>query len=265
MPPVALVLVLAAAGIHAGWNLLLHGTEDRVPTLAVAGLTAGVGLLPATLLAPPWRVLPLIALSAAVETVYALCLAAAYRRGALAVAYPIGRGTAPLLVTLGAWAVLAERPALLALLGALSLALGLVLVATAGRKSGQSAAVGFALLTGVAIASYSLVDARAVRQVNPAGYLGVVLLLQGTLLAALSGGNRARLRRSLSPGVRVAAGMVGGYLLVLFAFQRAAAGRVETLREVSVLIGIVLARNVPARRVWLGAALVVAGAVLTAW
>ena len=96
MDPVALALVVAAAILHATWNRLLHETDDRVAAMAMAGLIGGVVLLPATLLAPPTKVLALIVLSALVEAAYALCLSAAYRRGALSLAYPIGRGVAPL-------------------------------------------------------------------------------------------------------------------------------------------------------------------------
>jgi drug/metabolite transporter (DMT)-like permease len=62
----------------------------------------------------------------------------------------------------------------------------------------------------------------------------------------------------------VAVGTTAAYLLVLFAFQRAPAGRVSTLREVSVLIGVLIAREKSGGRVWLGAALVVAGAIMAA-
>ena len=261
----AIVLVLAAAGFHAAWNLTLHRVGDREAAIAVAGLVAGLALLPAALVAPPWEVLPLVVLSALLETAYALCLAAAYRRGQLAVAYPIGRGTAPLLVTLGGWLVLAERPVPLGVVGAGALAIGLALVATAGRKAGQFAAVGFALLTGLTIAAYSLVDARAIREVAPAGYLGSVLGLQGLLLVGWVRGDGARLRRGFGPGARIAIGSVGAYLLVLLAFQRAGAGQVATLREVSVLLALLLGRDRPGQRVWIGAGLVVTGAVMTAW
>lgn len=264
MPVVALALVLTAAVFHAAWNLTLHTVEDRPATMAVAGLLAGLALLPAMLLAPPWRVLPLIALSALAEMVYALCLSAAYSRGALALTYPVGRGAAPLLVTLGGWLLLAERLDPLVVAGAVALAVGLALVAVGGRRAGQSAAVGFALLTGVAIATYSLIDAHAVRQVAPAGYLGAVMALKGLLLVGWVRGDYTRLRRGLGSGARIAAGMVAAYLLVLLAFQRAEASRVTTLREVSVLIGLMLAGSAPGWRVWLGAALVVTGAVLTA-
>ena len=84
------------------------------------------------------------------------------------------------------------------------------------------------------------------------------------MLVAWLRGNRARLRRALGPGTRIAVGTVAAYLLVLLAFQRAPAGRVATLREASVLVGLLLARERPGRLVWLGAGLVVIGAVLAA-
>jgi drug/metabolite transporter (DMT)-like permease len=195
---------------------------------------------------------------------YALGLSAAYRRGALSVAYPLGRGVAPLLVTLGGWLLLSERPDAGALIGAISLATGLALIAVAGGRAGQGAAVGFALLTGLTIAAYSVVDAGAVRQVSPVGYLGAVLGIQGVLLTLLIRGNRARLRQGLRSGALIAVGSVGAYLLVLFAFQLAPAGRVSTLREASVLVGLLLSGERPSRAVWTGAILVLAGALFAA-
>jgi drug/metabolite transporter (DMT)-like permease len=264
IPPLALVLVLIAACFHAGWNHWLHETPDRVAAMTVAGLFAGVLLLPAALLAPPWQVLPLIVLSALAETMYALLLSAAYQRGALAVAYPIARGTAPLLVTLGGWLVLSQQPGPLTVAGALLLLTGLTLVALAGRLLGQVGAVLFAVLTGVAIASYSLIDARAVQTVSPIAYLGPVLGLQGLLLLGLLRVDVKRLRPAVVPGIQIAVGSVASYMLVLFAFQQAHAGQVATLREVSVLIGVFLSRGKRGWQVWLGAALVVAGMIFTA-
>ena len=151
-----------------------------------------------------------------------------------------------------------------ALIGAISLAAGLALIAVAGGRAGQGAAVGFALLTGLTIAAYSVVDAGAVRQVSPVGYLGAVLGIQGVLLTLLMRGSRSRLQRGLRSGVLIAVGSVGAYLLVLFAFQMAPAGRVSTLREASVLIGLMLSGERPSRVIWIGAILVLAGALLAA-
>jgi drug/metabolite transporter (DMT)-like permease len=262
--PVAIALVLVAAGIHAGWNRVLHAESDRLAAMTVAGLVVGVMLLPGILLAPPWAAWPFVLVSATTHVFYALGLSSAYRRGALSVAYPIGRGVAPLLVTLGGWLLLAERPGTGALLGAVALAVGLTLIGISGGRAGQSAAVGFALLTGLTIAIYSTVDAAAVRQVSPVGYLGAVLGLQGLLLTGLVRGDRVRLRGGLRSGVLIAVGSVSAYLLVLFAFQVAPAGRVTTLRESSVLIGLLLSGERPSPAIWAGATLVLAGALLAA-
>jgi drug/metabolite transporter (DMT)-like permease len=150
------------------------------------------------------------------------------------------------------------------LVGAMSLAVGLALIAVSGGRTGQGAAVVFALLTGLTIATYSVVDAAAVRQVSPVGYLGAVLGIQGVLLLLVVRGDRVRLRRGFRSGVLIAVGSVSAYLLVLYAFQLAPAGRVSTLREASVLIGIMLSGERPGPVVWSGAALVLIGALLAA-
>ncbi len=262
--PAAIALVLFSAVIHASWNRVLHAENDRVASMAVAGLVVGALLLPAIIIWPPWAAWPFVLMSAVTHVFYALGLSAAYRRGALSVAYPLGRGVAPLLVTLGGWLVLAERPDGGAVIGAALLAIGLGVIAVSGGRSGQGSAVVFALLTGLTIACYSVVDAGAVRQVSPVGYLGAVLAIQGVILTLLVRGNPARLRGGIRSGTLIAIGSVAAYLLVLFAFQRAPAGRVSTLREASVLIGIMLSGERPAPSIWIGAALVLAGALLAA-
>ena len=94
-------------------------------------------------------------------------------------------------------------------------------------------------------------------------WLGGVAAL-GVALTLLVPGSRARFRRNLRPGALIALGLVGGYLLVLFAFQRAPAGRVATLREVSVLFGLLLSGERPPPIVWAGATLVLVGVLLAA-
>src|SRR5262249_25755248 len=107
-------------------------------------------------------------------------------------------------------------------------------------------------------------DARAVQRVSPLGYLGPVLVGMSLLLLIPLRGKVARLRPALGPGARIAVGAVAAYLLVLWAFQLAPAGPVATLREVSIVIGLLLSSDRKSWRLWLGAALVVCGAILTA-
>jgi drug/metabolite transporter (DMT)-like permease len=260
----AVGLVLVAAALHAGWNVALHGADDRVAGMAVAGIGGGLALVPFLLADPPTEVLHLAVLSGVAETAYVLALAAAYGRGALSLAYPVGRGTAPLLTTLGGWLLLSEPPGPLGLLGAAILGGGLVLLGLEARRSGSLDALGFAVLVGLTITAYSLIDAGAVRRTSPPGYLCVSFLVQGVLTAAAVRFHPGRLRAALRPGALIAVGTTGAYLLVLFAFRLAPVGRVATLRETSVLLGILASRERPGPRIWVGAALCVAGAILVA-
>ncbi len=261
MDPRALALVLGAALLHAGWNLRLHRTGDQSAAIAISTFTGGLILAPALVVSGvPSRVLPLVAISVVAEFSYASTLAAAYSRGSLSVAYPIGRGLAPLIVTVAGFAFLGQQPTVLAAAGALLLLLGLVAVAT-GRAKGDGKTVIFACLSGMAVATYSTVDAKAVSDANPAAYLSLVLLIAGLALLARTRFDLPRLRRAAGQGARIGVGSVTAYLLVLLAFQLAPAGRVATLREVSVLAGVLAAGERPRRRVIGGAVLVVAGAM----
>lgn len=267
MSVTALALVLAAVGLHAGWNLLLHGSGDRPVVMGLAGLVGGAALLPWLAASPPGRVAGLFVLAGLAQAAYGALLAAAYARGALSLVYPVARGTAPLVVTLVGIAVLGQDPTVPAVCGAACLAGGLAFLGVAGRRRVAGAAVALALATGLSIACYSVVDARAVRTVSAVGYLSAEQLVGGAVLLAgvvlgRNGLTRERMARALPTGALVAAGSTGAYLLVLLAFQRAPAGRVATLRELSVVVGIAAARERPGRVVWAGAVLVALGAVL---
>lgn len=270
MSSVALALVLAAAVLHASWNRLLHGADDRLAAAAVGAVVGAVLLLPATIAAAPVHVWPLALASGVAEAAYFAFLAAAYRRGELSVTYPVARGIAPFLITLGGAAVLGEPLTAARVCGSLTLAAGLAVISHVGLAKGRGGALMFAALTGITIAVYSVIDADAVRSANAVGYLGAVTFVQAIILLGAvclnSGGGAeisARLRASARTGAGIGVGSLAAYLLVLLAYQRAPASPVATLRELSILLGILMARERPGWRVWAGGALCVLGAALT--
>lgn len=263
MSGVALGLVLAAAVLHATWNRVLHGAEDRLAAAAVGAVVGAVLLSPVTIAAPPVRAWPSVLASGAAEAAYFAFLAAAYRRGELSVTYPVARGIAPFLITLGGAAVLGQALNAARIGGSLALGLGLAVISQAGLSRGRGVALTFAALTGITIAVYSVIDAGAVRSVNPVGYLGAVTAVQAVILLAAVRVDWGRLRASAKSGAGIGAFSVAAYLLVLLAYQRAPASPVATLRELSILLGILMARDRPGKRVWLGGALCVLGAALT--
>jgi len=270
VPIEALALVLLSAIIHAAWNLLVKSSGDRLLTgwaqLAVGGLVGIPFLVGADLTGLGW----FIAASAAVETLYVLALVKAYEVADLSLAYPIARGTAPVLVAAGGALFLADFPPPLAAAGIAVVVAGILVLA---RHRGPG--VGWAVLTGCFISIYTLIDTAAVRRSeDPVGYTVAVFLVGAGLLAPIVAArrwagigrrDRVRLLWSWHPLVAGALSLTA-YALVLVAVRMAPVGPVAALRETSVVFGalggwLLLGEPMDRRRP-LAAALVAAGGVL---
>jgi multidrug transporter EmrE-like cation transporter len=167
-------LALAAAFLHAGWNVLLRGSDD-VAARTVAVLAVSVVLF-APVAAATWSVraaaIPYIAASAAAEGVYFLLLIAAYRRRELSVVYPVARGSAPAIVLAGTAVVLGRSVSPAQIAGVLLVAAGVVLVR--GLRRGAEG-IGIGLAIGALIATYTLIDKEGLRHAAPVPYLELVL------------------------------------------------------------------------------------------
>jgi drug/metabolite transporter (DMT)-like permease len=169
----ALTLVLLAAFIHASWNFLLKKSGGGSGLITMASVLSLVVYAP-VVLAATWlsgyRFHPLhLALmlgSGLVHTAYFLLLDRAYRSGGdLSIVYPLARATGPLLTVVVAILWLGERPSPVAIGGAVLIgvaALTLTGNPFAWHKSEARHAVGFALLTGCMIATYTLWDKMSV-------------------------------------------------------------------------------------------------------
>lgn len=122
-----------------------------------------------------------------------------------------------------------------------------------------------AAITGLCTVAYSLIDARSVDLTGSLGYLSMVMILSsGAVLLGRRPG-WVRMRPVLGDSAVVGAGQGGAYALVLLAFQQAQAGQVAGLRQVSVVLGVLLAREALGPRALWGSLLVTAGAVLVVW
>jgi drug/metabolite transporter (DMT)-like permease len=266
VPAEALAFALAAAVLHAVWNVVLRGSED-VETRTVAVLALSLLLyapVAAATWSVSWAVAPYVAASAAFEGVYFALLVAAYRRRELSVVYPVARGSAPLLVLLGTALVLGRHIGAGAAVGVCLVAVGVVLVRGVTRRA---EGVLVALAIGCAIAGYTLVDKEGLRHAAPLPYLELVMapvVLVGLPVVAARRGVGA-LRAGLGPGaVATAAASFGAYALVLAALRLAPAPDVAAVRETSVVIAALLAGSFLRERVSaerLAGAVAVAGGV----
>ena len=242
--------VLAAGFLHASWNALLKSARGGDPLLDTAAVVAGSALCGLALIpfvAPPdptaWK---FAAASALVHCAYYLTLAQAYRTGDLSFAYPLMRGTAPLLVALLGIAFLREWPSLQVAIGILLICLGIVGIAFARRGRHTAAAAGWALANAGIIAVYTLIDGAGARASgNAFAYVLWLTFVESVVFlawvrvhrgAAAVGYVHAQWRRGLVGGFC----SVAAYGIVLWAMTRAPIAAVSALRETSVLFAAVI-------------------------
>lgn len=284
MTPFALALVLASAVAHATWNLFAKRAAAGVPFLWLALALAiplytpiAIGVLIVTGASIGPTAIAWMFVNASLNVAYFVLLQRGYRHGDLSVVYPLARGTGPVLATLGAILVFGERPTALALVGACSIALGVVVLTGDPRKlrqRGAGAAVGYALLTGVTIAAYTLWDKRGVSGllIPPIVYEWGSNIWRVLILAPFALPRRAQLRQqwavNRTPALVVAILSPLAYMLVLTALALSPVSYVAPAREIGILFGVVLgARSLaeaePARRS-LAAVLMVGGVIALA-
>jgi drug/metabolite transporter (DMT)-like permease len=246
MPTSALLLALAAAVVHALWNVLLARAGDVQAATAVALLTAEIVFAPAAwalwnVHAAVW---PFLVASGSLQLVYFGLLGTAYRVAPLSVVYPIARGVAPVLVLAIGVAVLGRATSAAEVVGVCLVGAGVLLVRGLGRRAGRGAPFGLAIAC--VIATYTLVDKQGVTHAGAVPYLELSML--GPSLAYAAAATRMRggaaLRAELRPATLVAGvATFGAYALVLLALQRSAAAPVAAVRETSVVITALLARQ----------------------
>jgi drug/metabolite transporter (DMT)-like permease len=243
------ILVLIAAVLHASWNALLRAGADRLwsmTVMCIAIAVASVALVP--FVAVPAQASWLYAaLSALLHTGYNLFLVRTYRSGDLGQAYPISRGSSPLLVSLGAAVWAGEIPDAVGTVGVALVSGGIISLAFQGRKVGL-ASLPYALGTGCFIGAYSVTDGIGVRlSGTPVGYTVWMCLLWGALAPLVY--MTLRDQRSLVRGSRETMIAAGGgivsliaYGIVIYAMSLGAMGAVSALRETSVVFAALIGR-----------------------
>ncbi len=276
MPPLAIAAALTSALIHASWNAALKGGRDRISDaflIAVGGILTCL-IVAAFLGAPQPAAWPYLAASVLIHLVYWFALFSAYDAGDLSHIYTLSRGSAPLLVSIGAALTAHEIPLPLKAAGVALVSAGVLCVGASPRAPLKATL--WALGIGVCIASYSLVDALGARvNANALVYVAWTSGIMGVPMIAFAVWRRgaAQLLKdsAVAPLRGIGIGVISflGYGLVLWAQTFAPIAQVTALRETSVVFGaliawVVLREQLGLRR-WLGAIIVAAGAGLIAF
>lgn len=240
-------LLLASAIVHAGWNAFIKGSEDRLWSISIITLVGACTAFPfALVLQPPsiqsW---PFIISSSLLQVGYCLFLIRAYRDGDLAIVYPIARGSAPLLVTLGAAIFARETPDVATLIGIALISIGILILTFGAQRMDPKTSIA-ALITGGFIAAYMVVDGLGVRIAGSAlGYAAWQAVVAGILIPVSYMIIRRRVL-TMPPRREGATVLVAGvlstlgYCIAVWAMSLTSMGGVSALRETSILFAALI-------------------------
>ncbi len=265
----ATVLALAAAGLHAAWNLVAKRSADRTTALSSQFICGGligavVLLITRDLPASAWG--PAL-VTAVVHVPYLLLLAYAYEHGDFSVAYPVARGSGAVLAALGGVVLLDDDLSPLGIVAVLTVAAGMWLLS--GGATGEQLVT--ALAVGVTIGVYTINDSRAVRTFGITypfaafAAIGAVMTVY-VVVTGRSSRLTAATRDDWQRWAITGAMAVLAYVLVMIAVRRAPVGYVAALRESSVLLAAFLGSRYLAegavRRRTIAGGVILAGLVL---
>jgi uncharacterized membrane protein len=239
----ATVLALAAAALHATWNLIVKTSDER--DLAAWGqfIAGGVLFAPVLLFSgvPEVGAWPFLLASALVHVAYVYALVAAYHHGDFSLAYPLARGGGALTAALLGAVVLGDDLRVGAWIALAIVAIGL---ATLVRANAPRDELVYAGATALVIGTYTVIDAAGARHTSNGFAYAVMLTLVTAVLHGVVGTARGRLpafvesvRGAWTRYVVSGLCLTAAYGLVLIAVRFAPVGYVATLRESSVVLG----------------------------
>jgi drug/metabolite transporter (DMT)-like permease len=255
-----LLVVLAAAFLHATWNAMAKGRQGSDPMIGATVIAAGAGVVCLAMLAgfgmPAPASHPYVIASGLIHVLYFLLLGLSYRLADYSAVYPLMRGSAPLLTTAASFVFVGETIGAGPLAGIVLLSSGVLGLGFHAIRRGGLDRTGLLVAAAniVVIVAYTLIDGIGARlSGNPGGYVALMMLLTGVLHVA---GVTAWRPRAVLDGLsqRWGFGLLGGAMVMasygaaLWAMTKAPIGAVAALRETSVLFGAAIATLVMGER-----------------
>ncbi len=274
LDPFLIAIVLSAAVMHASWNALVKFSGDK---FLLATFIQGMGTALGSVLVwyvplPSAEAWPFIIASVIIHLTYHLTLIAAYRFGDLSFVYPLARGSAPMMIALGAAIWAGEIPTGFGIIGIVMVSLGIMSMGFEKALHHRANILPFllALLVGIHIAAYSVVDGIGIRQTDALAYIVWLHALEGMpfyIWAVIKRpGQIVPFIATHWKSASIAAILAKlAYGLVLYAFVEGALASVTALRETSVLFAAIIGAVFLSERFgwqrWLAAILIVTGVI----
>ncbi len=278
-----LFLILGSSVLHVVGHVVLKSANDRKAAAWWVLVWSIILFLPLLLFGLP--VIPpltwgILLVSGVLQTLYFLSIINAYQTEDLSVVYPLARGSAPAFLLVWSFLLLGERPTVGGMAGILLIAVGLYAIGLPNLRAWRDPLralrqIGprWALLAGLCISLYTVVDRVGVQRLDPLIYLYVViwitliLITPATIRAVGWQGLRAEWQASRFNNVIAGFTTMAAYAVVLYAIRNGTpASYAGSIREVSIVLGVVvgvvfLKEKGTAMR-FVGAACVAAGIVM---
>lgn len=256
MTSLAILLVLSSAFTHALWNFVAKRAIGGITFIWLFGVIEVVLFLPISLfifiqgdfIVGPTEWVMIIG-SALLHLMYFVSLTRGYQVADLSIVYPFSRGIGPVLSTIAAVIILGERPSIIAIIGTILIALGIIGLTGDPRKIRANNIMNgllWASLTGVAIAGYTIWDSHAVSEVKLSPFIleWGVTVVRLTLITPIAFRQWDNVKIAWARDKWKAAGVAVlsslSYILMLFALSFSQVSYVAPLRSISILIGVVM-------------------------
>ena len=259
----AFALIILAGLIHACWNIAAKkaGGDSRFAfftSVLMMFFWAPLGWWLGRDAVPLWGAVEwgFVVASGVLHVVYYVILLRGYRKADLTVVYPLARGSGPLLSSMVAIMLLGEQISALGVAGIVGVVVGVFLIAGGPglwraahdpqRQQRVRKGMVYGLLTGVFIASYTVVDGYAVKVLlmSPIllDYMGNFVRMALLLPVVLRDRPTARAMWLQQRKYALIVGAISpvSYVLVLYAMQTAPLSHVAPAREVSMLFAALI-------------------------
>lgn len=250
MENLIIILVLFAAFLHAFWNFLVRGSDDKVLTMAAVVL----GHIPAGLVGiiifglPNVESIFFILFSSILHFCYQIFLLNAYRYGELTQVYPIARGLSPLIIVLISTLLIDEGFTKLEFVGIIFISFSILAYGIKIKLNSKENFKGFyfSIIAGLFIASYSLVDGYGGRlSKNPIGFYSTLTIINSLLFSIyLTIFHKGMIKKLIAEGKTIfligGTASYGAYAIVVWACFFLPIAIVSSLRETSILFALLL-------------------------
>lgn len=241
-------MVIFAAMLHALWNFV---TKKISGSLAVIW----IGLCGSSLLMTPVSLallfkedvtssaLPYIITTGLIHAGYFYFIGKSYEKGEISIVYPVARGVGVIGTAITAIFLLFEKISAIGGAGILFVCFGILSIGLRETSTlGNKRSFGYALIIGMLITGYSIVDKVGVYLINPIVYIWAMFSIAAICLTPVVLLTKTTTFREVWSRMRWASGAIGlgsmiTYLLILYAFRLGNVSYAVAVREFAVVIG----------------------------